>query len=416
MRLAIVNDHFAKVTIVFDLSQIKICSRLASIQFYLINLLAAVYRKSWGRQKENQNLIHMKKKFFFQTSVIVLFVSLLSVPDNSSFAQTAIPDSTKKSFRLFEDENLIEISLAFDLSTYFRTKPKDNYLNANITFHLSKTDSITRDIKLKTRGIFRNRYCMFAPIELNFNKVDFGYSDLNKISKLKLVPQCSSGKDKEDYVLREFLAYKLFNVLTDTSFRVRLLTVKYFDSQKKRKPVIQYGFFIEPVEMLTARTNTIRIKSKMLNQKSIVPKIMDRIALFNFMIGNYDWSVPGQHNIQVIKSLVIDPNGLGIGVPHDFDWSGLVNPTYAIPTEEVGTDNVRERLFLGVCRSKEVFQSELSIFLEKQAEFYKVINEFPYVSQKVKKDIISYLDGFFNQLAGKRDRILYDLMSTCKKI
>jgi hypothetical protein len=256
---------------------------------------------------------------------------------------------------------------------------------------------------------------MFAPIELNFKKADFGYSDLNRISKLKLVPQCSSGMDKEDYVLREYLAYKLFNVMTDTSLRVRLLKVSYIDSEKKRKPVIQYGFFIEPVEILAARTNCTQVKALNLNQKSIVPKIMDRLALFNFMIGNYDWSVPGLHNVLVIKSMNFDPYGLGIAIPHDFDWTGLVNASYAIPAETIGTDNVRERVFVGICRSKETYNKELDIFLEKKEAFYKVINECPYITQKVKKDITGYLDGFFDQLVGKRNNILYNLTNTCKK-
>jgi hypothetical protein len=257
---------------------------------------------------------------------------------------------------------------------------------------------------------------MFAPIELNFKKASFGYSDLNRISKLKMVPQCSSGKDKEDYILREYLAYKLFNVLTDTSYRVRLINIDYIDSEKKRKPVKQFAFFIEPAEMLAVRTNCIQIKATGLTQKSIVPRIMDRLAIFNFMIGNYDWSVPGQHNVTVIKSLIIDPYGLGIAIPHDFDWTGLVNAVYAVPAENVGTQNVRERIFQGVCRKKEVFDRDLDLFQSKKEEFYKVINEFPYITQKVKKDLINYLDGFFNQIDGKRDLILYNFMNSCKEI
>ena len=177
----------------------------------------------------------MGKKVFFQDFILTLIFSLC-VSTYSLLAQPAKPDSTK-SFRLFEDDKIIEISLRFDLTTYFRTKPRDSYLNANLTIHSVQDDSISRDIKLKTRGIFRNKYCTFPPIELNIKKVNFGYSDLDKISKLKLVPQCSSGKDKEDYVLKEYLAYKLFNVLTDTSFRVRLLSINYVDTQKKRKPL-----------------------------------------------------------------------------------------------------------------------------------------------------------------------------------
>lgn len=356
----------------------------------------------------------MKRRIFFRASIITFLVSVFTVQNNGSYAQTSVPDSTKKSFRLFKDEKLLEITLKFDLSTYFRTKPQENYLPANLTIHKSKTDSINKDIKLKTRGVFRNQYCSFPPIELNFKKTDFGYSDLNKISKLKLVVQCGSGKDKEDYVLREYLAYKLFNVLTDTSFRVRLLTINYIDNKKDRKPVRQYGFFIEPVEKLTSRTGCIQIKSRYLNQKSIIPGIMDRLAIFNYMIGNYDWSVPGLHNILVIKTLKLNQSGLGIAIPFDFDWTGLVNATYAIPAEIVPVENVRDRLFQGVCRRKEVYEKELDLFLTKKAEFYMVINEFPYLNQRAKKDIIGYLDGFFNQLEGRRDIILYNFMNMCK--
>jgi hypothetical protein len=356
----------------------------------------------------------MKDKVFFKTSIgILLFLGLVG-QDDSLLAQNKIHDSSKNSFGLFEDDKLIEISLRFDLSTYFRTKPKEDYLKANITFHISKSDSVSQDIRLKTRGVFRNKYCKYPPIELNFKKANFGYSDLNKISKIKLVPQCSSGKENEDYVLKEYLAYKLFNVLTDTSFRVRLLKVTYIDTQKKRKPIVQYGFFIEPVEILLARTNCIQIKTPTLTQKNIIPKIIDRLAIFNFMIGNYDWAVPGQHNILVIKSLKIDPYGLAIAIPHDFDWTGLVNASYAIPAEVVGTENVRERLFLGICRTEETYQRDLDTFVEKKDEFYNVIKEFPYLNQQVKKDLMDYLAGFFDQLDGNRKRILYNFMNSCK--
>ena len=355
----------------------------------------------------------MDKKIIFQVVLMTFLISPVIGQNVDSLAQSAIPDSSFKSFRLFEEEKPIEISLRFDLSTYLRTKPREDYLKANITFHLSKTDSISKDIKLRTRGIFRNQYCAFSPIELNFKNANFGYTDLNAISKIKLVPECKSGSENEYYVLREYLVYKLFNILTDTSFRVRLLTINYIDTEKKKKPITQYGFFIEPIEMLTARTNTIQIKARTLTQKSIIPEIMDRVAIFNYMIGNYDWSLPGQHNVKVVKSLNIDNSPLGIAIPYDFDWTGLVNAAYALPAENIGTESVRDRIFLGMCRSKEVFKKELEIFLKQKDAFYRVINEFPYLDQREKKDITGYLDGFFNQLTGRRD--LADiLMEICK--
>ena len=355
----------------------------------------------------------MKKNILFK--ILILFIPCWFLFSNLQ-AENPPPDSLKKTFGLFDKDDIINISLKFDLSTYFRAKPQKEYLKAVITFNPGTPDSASGNIRLRTRGVFRNQYCMFAPIELNFKKADFGYSDLNKISKIKLVPQCSSGKDKEDWILREYLAYKLFNVLTDTSFRVRLVKVSYIDSETKKKPakpVVQYAFFIEPAIMLTARTNTIELTTKNLTQKFVIPQIMDRLAIFNFMIGNYDWSVPGPHNVLITKSKDINLSGLAIVTPHDFDWSGMVNPTYAIPAENIGTENVRERLFWGICRTKDVYSKELDGFLEKKGQFYKVINDCPYIAQKVKKDITDYLNGFFDQLGGKKDLILYNFTNTC---
>ena len=349
------------------------------------------------------------------TLVFILFCSAAPGAGQitSGTAGQAVPDSVYKSFRLFEDEEILEITLRFDLSTYFRTKPKKEFLPANITIHLSETDSLSRDIRLKTRGEFRNSFCMFAPIELNFRKVDFGYSDLNSISKLKLVTQCRSGALNSDYLLKEYLAYKLFNVMTDTSFRVRLLTINYIDTQKDRKPIQHYGIFIEPLDMLTARTNTFEVKAGTLTQKNIVPWVMDRMAIFNYMIGNYDWSIPGQHNVKVIKPLSVNPTGLGIAIPYDFDWTGFVDPSYAIPVEETGLESVRERLFTGVCRSEETYLKDLEVFKSRKDELYKVINDFPHLAPRVRRELTIYLDGFFEKMEGK-NYVVDDLLETCK--
>ncbi|OFY63830.1 MAG: hypothetical protein A2V64_08190 [Bacteroidetes bacterium RBG_13_43_22] len=353
------------------------------------------------------------KKGLLQICLLIFIASHAAGQNDDVRIQPVIPDTAGKSFRLFEDEDLLEITLRFDLSTYFRTKPKKEFLKANLTLHLSETDSISRDIRMKTRGIFRNSFCVFAPIELNFKKTDFGYSDLDSITKLKLVTQCKSGSINKEYILKEYLAYKLFNVLTDTSFRVRLLAINYIDTEKKRKPIQHYGIFIEPLEMLTTRTNSYQVKSLNLTQKNIVPYIMDRMAIFNYMIGNYDWSIPGQHNVKIIRPLTIDPSGLGISIPYDFDWTGLVNPSYALPVEETGLESVRERLFTGVCRSREVFLKRLEIFSAKKEDFYRVINESPHLNQRLIRESTLYLDGFFDQLGG-RNLVVDDLLNSCK--
>lgn len=329
-------------------------------------------------------------------------------------SQDSIIFTGNKNYGLFENDDLIELSLRFDVTTYLRKKPADDFLKAEMVLNSGKPDSLVRQVRLKTRGEFRRKYCSMAPIELNFKKVDFGYADLDSIDKLKLVTQCSFGVNDENYLLKEYLVYKLFNAVTDTSFRVRLLRVTYIDTEKERKPMVQWGFFIEPVEMIEKRTNTIQIKTASLNQKHIFPFVMDRLALFNFMAGNYDWSIPGQHNVKVFKPEDQPLNQYGIAIPYDFDWSGIVNASYALPVETTGIKSVRDRLFLGICREPEVFDRHLHMLEAKKSEFYRIINEFPYLKQRDKDDITGFLETFFVQLKGNHNNIISYLRNSCK--
>jgi hypothetical protein len=356
----------------------------------------------------------MNNRIFIRSHIIVILVFIFFCQNISSIAQSEIRDTSNTSFGLFENETPLEITLQFDLSTYLRKKPKEEYMKGKITFHPGSADSMTRDIRLRTRGVFRNAECYYAPLELNFKNADFGYSDLDSITKVKLAVQCSSGSEGEKYVLIEYLIYKMFSAMTDTSFRVRLLKVNYIDSENKKKPYTQFGFFIEPVQMLAGRTNSVEIESRALNQKTIYPRMIDRIAIFNYMIGNFDWAVPNQHNIKTFKPLVLDSVYLATAVPHDFDFTGLVDANYAIPDDKItGTTSIRERIFLGVCRSREVYQKDLEEFLEKKEEFYRLINEFPYLDAKQKKNMIYYLDTFYDQCTGKQ-KILNVFLNSCK--
>jgi hypothetical protein len=356
----------------------------------------------------------MNKRSLFPGLLLILLAVPVSGFNSIPSILSSKSDSAGTSFRLFEDVDPLEITLHFDLTTYFRAKPRDEYMKGRLTLNPGRPDSLSRDIRIKTRGIFRNEYCFYAPLELNLKNADFGYSDLDSLKKIKLVPQCMAGTESEKYVLVEYLIYRMYHLMTDTSFKVRLLRINYVDTQNKKKPFTQYGFFIEPVSMLCKRTNSVEIVSRALNQKSIFPRVMDRIAIFNYMIGNYDWAVPNQHNIKVLKPLVMDPLNFASAVPYDFDFTGLVNASYAVPEDKItGTTNIRERIFLGVCRSREVYQKDLEEFLARKDEFYRLINDFPYLNARQKKDLIMYLEGFFDKCVGRQE-VLGVFLNNCK--
>ena len=88
----------------------------------------------------------MRKKIFFQVCLVTFLISPVFSQNDNTGVQSSAKVSKHKSFGLFEDDKLLEITLRFDMKTYIRAKPKEDYLKAEITFHLSKTDSINENI------------------------------------------------------------------------------------------------------------------------------------------------------------------------------------------------------------------------------------------------------------------------------
>jgi hypothetical protein len=321
-----------------------------------------------------------------------------------------VRDTLNRNIRLFESDSLLKLTLRFDINAYKKERSDTVYQSAILTYHINKTDSINEQIKLRARGNLRRDYCDFPPIRLNFKKSDLANDEFVNINKLKLVTHCKLGN--EEYTLKEYLIYKLYNILTENSFKVRLAQITYINTGKQSKPIRQFAFMIEPLEALCKRTNSVEVKLPNITQKHIKPEVMDRMAIFNYMIGNTDWSVPVKHNIVVLSQGGSDRPDLGIILPYDFDYAGLINADYAVPYEGLGLESVRERKYLGVCRDKEVFINDLREFNNKKEEFFKIINEFPYLKEKSKKVMTDYLNEFFAGI-DKKNSLVYKLLQDC---
>jgi len=342
---------------------------------------------------------------------VFLIQSIFSQVDTVE-AKYAVTDTYNAKVTLFDTDDLFDITLKFDLNAYKEAKSDTIYFNAILTYFNDEADSVTKKIKVRARGnIRRTGICDFPPLMLNFKMKDSRGAEFSGINKLKIVPYCKIGY--EDYVLREYLVYKLYNVLTDYSLRVRLFRITYLNSVKEKKPLTQYGFAIEPLSLLEKRTKTREIAYSRVSQRTIQPEMLDKMAIFNYMIGNTDWSVPIKHNVILLTQGQNPPANNNLIVAYDFDYAGLVNTDYAVPFEALPINTVRERLYLAVCRSEDTFKNELAGFNEKKDEFYRVVNDFPYLSNRSKKDMITYLDSFFRAM-NKRNTLVNKLLSDCK--
>jgi hypothetical protein len=353
------------------------------------------------------------KKFFGIFITLSGFLVLPATAQNNSLDTLyAVADTLHEDFGLFDHDELLDISLRFDITYYKRKKPDKEYLDAILTYHTGEKDSINKSIKVRSRGLTRRTYCNFPPLLLNFRMKDSVKGEFNRIDKVKMVNQCKPGH--EEYLLKEYLIYKLYNLLTDNSFRVRLLRVNYINTFRNSKPAREFAFVIEPIEFLAERTNSVEVKSVSLTQGNIKPELMDRMAIFNYMIGNTDWSIKGQHNVKILSQKKSERPDLGVVVPYDFDYSGLVNTDYSVPAEALDIKSVRDRIYQGRCRDEQVFLDALKEFSDRKEEFYKIIREFPYLGEKSKNDMISYLNEFFSKL-DKRNTIIYNMLLDCRK-
>jgi hypothetical protein len=355
------------------------------------------------------------KKCFLLVVISSFFVQPIKASTYNEDSGIQKSDSLRQKINLFGSDDLLEVSLGFDLTGFQRKSDKAGSFDGRIVFHPGQPDSLSMKVSVKHRGEYRYQTCSFPPIQLNFKKPVYAVADTGKIKKIKLVTHCTPGNPSDDYVLREYLVYKLYNVLTDTSFRVRLLRITYNDTGRKRKPMTQYGFFIEPLDVLASRTNNVSIKAENLTQRNIIPSVMDRVALFNYMIANWDWSV---HNLAIIKSRIIEKSLMGITIPYDFDLCGIVNADYGTPAPEMGLTSSRDRRFVGICRDRQTIENELKQIREKKEKLYSVINEFTYLDQRSKKDITTFLDQFFDSLEKQKDLdyLINNFLISCKKL
>jgi len=66
-----------------------------------------------------------------------------------------------------------------------------------------------------------------------------------KQESLKLGTHCHGSREYEQYALREYLSYKIFNLFTPRSFRARLAKARYVDSKDGALLFDKYAMFLE---------------------------------------------------------------------------------------------------------------------------------------------------------------------------
>lgn len=273
-------------------------------------------------------------------------------------------------------------------------------------------------IRLSPRGLTRRKRetCDFPPLRVQFAAKPAASSLFERQGRLKLVTHCRPKEGFQQFVLLELAAYRLFNLISERSLRVRLASVDYAD-ESGRPIVSRIGFFIEDPDDAARRNGLKQLEIRQNFPPSrLSARDAARVALFEYMIGNLDWSMRAGpaganccHNVELMAPAITAPI---VPVPYDFDFSGFVNAPYAVPPDQVPVSSVRERRYRGQCMHNGEVLAAAAEFRARRGEFLAVLGTIPGLEEGRRRGAAAYLDGFFRDIADD-EAVRNRLLRTC---
>lgn len=352
------------------------------------------------------------------TNRILTCVTLLSILSPLLYSQPdtlrlSLKDSTLHLTDLFNGDTPLNCVLKFDIKKFQKEKRFEKYHPVDFYMYLDDNTIIEKKARIKARGIFRKDHCSLPPYWLNLRRVKNKNGGRNINDKYKVVCHCNYNSTYEDYILKEYLAYKIYNILTDYSFRVRLVRFTYIDTGRKNRTYQRWGFIIEPADQMAERLNGVQLKLNTIGMYHTDREITDLISINAYMMGNTDWSIAGRHNIKLVKLMDESKSAL-IPVPYDFDYTGFVNTSYARPAEGTGIPNVRQRVYVGPCRELLDYQIAAQNIQIKKKEIYELIDNFEPLNDHIKADLRAFIEGYF-QYVERPDFFRYHVDIDCRE-
>lgn len=304
----------------------------------------------------------------------------------------------------FADSGLVELTIEADFDALAHDMDRDPPVTKPGVMTVVGTDGATRalDVSLTTRGVSRLKLgiCSFPQFFVHIKGDGSEDTVFSGQGMLPLATHCKSPDHYDQYVLQEYLVYRTLSVLTDLSVRSRLARVTYVDTNREMKTRTRYAFFLEHFDHMADR-----LGRKVVAIEDFHPPDADHDAtalmnVFQYMIGNTDWSLPAQHNVVLLRS----SDGVISPVPFDFDWTGIVNPTYAYPAAEVDIKNIRQRIYRGACLPEESVIRAFDRLREKRDSIYSLYEEQQGLASRVRKKSLRYYDSFFEVIEDERRR------------
>ena len=217
---------------------------------------------------------------------------------------------------------------------------------------------------------------------------------------LKLVVQCAGGGDYEQFIYREYLAYRIYHtLLPHQAFRARLAKVSYVDRVSGKPSGTRVGMFLEDEGDVAKRMEGRVVELQRLLFENLDSDALMPMMIFEYMIGNTDFSIYALHNVRIVQR----PDKSLHPVPYDFDFSGLVNAPYALPARGLLLKNVQERFYRGPCRRQEQVDPYVANFVAKRDQIRALPETIPGIDRRTRDETRDYIDSFYSSIRSTKD-------------
>ena len=309
---------------------------------------------------------------------------------------------------LFESDETLSVVFELPIKEVLRHAKERPTVPGLLRYTDSEGAEVVLDVEFRTRGKSRLAQCSYPPLRLKLKKKQVEVTLFAGQNKLKLVTQCRRTSSSLRYLEQEYLIYRTYNLLSPYSFRVRKLAITFRDSTGKRKDEVHPGFFIESTGEVATRLGMTRVKTDTVEIYQLDPGQAAVFALFQYMIGNTDWSArkgPGTdgccHNGKLLAPPDSDTGW--VVLPYDFDQAGLINTSYAAPSEKLPIKTVRQRLYRGFCSGNDELDQVIALFNDQRAAIEDLFSGGTDGSSG-HKSALKYLQGFYKIINDPKQR------------
>lgn len=344
---------------------------------------------------------------------LVLLAMLVSIGLPANASPNSVTDDRPTVFDLLYGEDVIDVTLETDLVRLIENIKTENYQSAIFSFPNKQGEIVSLQAEIRPRGNYRRRVCDFPPIKIKFPKEKLVGADIKPHNKLKLVTHCLDDRNVgQENLLKEYLAYKLYQELTDQSYRVQLIRINYEDTKGKLSRVRRYAILLEDTDEMAERLGGEECDCLNPQKEQVDLRLEGIHAMFQYMIGNEDWSIAMNRNLKMVKPL--DGSQLK-PVPYDFDFSGLVNASYALPNTQLGLNSIQDRLYLGMPVTDTELEYVFNFFRLKKEALLQIVEDCKPLSRSGRNEVTAYLEGFFNRIDQLEDVVstnIYQAMSS----